>query len=80
MRAACTALTPPRCAPHPTHPPTPLLQNYPSVTYARGPDPQRYLQMYYGDNLCRLVAVKPKYDPTNIMAPEQGVPVSHPGC
>lgn len=36
--------------------------------------------MYWGSNLCRLVELKNKYDPTGVFDAAQGVPLQHPGC
>ncbi len=52
-------------------------QNYPSTAYQ---PPSRALEMYYGPNLCRLVAVKQKYDPNGVFSSEQGVPLDFAGC
>lgn len=64
-------------------------QNYPSVLY----QPLRVaLEQYYGANLCRLVAIKLKYDPQQVFgwrdsgktgsneSGNQGIPPSLPGC
>lgn len=64
-------------------------QNYPSPFY----QPQRTaLEQYYGENLCRLVGIKAKYDPAQVFgwvdedrtgsngSGNQGVPPSLPGC
>lgn len=55
-------------------------QNYPSDAYIDPKQPYKAQEMYFGENLCRLVAVKNKYDPTGVFRPEQGVPLSYPGC
>lgn len=52
-------------------------QNYPTVAYQ---PPSVALEKYYGSNLCRLVAVKRRYDPQGVFKPEQGVPLTYPGC
>lgn len=38
------------------------------------------LNKYYENNLCRLVGVKAKYDPTNVFEYPQGVPPQLVGC
>ncbi|PRW51004.1 FAD-linked oxidase [Chlorella sorokiniana] len=55
-------------------------QNYPSDAYLDAQQPYKAQEMYFGDNLCRLVAVKNKYDPTGVFRPAQGVPLSYPDC
>jgi len=53
-------------------------QNYPSISYT---PPRKALDMYYGSNLCRLVGLKKKYDPTQIFSSDlQGVPPQLEGC
>lgn len=64
-------------------------QNYPSVFY----QPRRTaLEQYYGQNLCRLVGIKAKYDPGQVfgwldddktgsnISGNQGIPPTLPGC
>lgn len=64
-------------------------QNYPSVFY----QPRRVaLDRYYGQNLCRLVGIKAKFDPRQVFgwvdedktgsngSGNQGIPPSLPGC
>lgn len=61
---------------------TPLLsggayQNCPTEAYS----PRSVaLSKYYTTNLCRLVTVKAKYDPTNVFEYEQGVLPQMAGC
>lgn len=55
----------PPCSPAPARSWAPLLsgrayQNYPSDAYADPQQPYKPQQMYFGDNLCRLVALKNK--------------------
>lgn len=38
------------------------------------------LTKYYTSNLCRLVRVKAKYDPSNVFDYQQGVPPQLDGC
>ncbi|EFN53683.1 hypothetical protein CHLNCDRAFT_136479 [Chlorella variabilis] len=52
-------------------------QNYASDSYQPR---RRALEMYFGSNLCRLVAAKRKYDPTQVLSSEQGVPPQLAGC
>lgn len=50
--------------------------NCPSDTYGA----EEAVQKYYGSNLCRLVKAKRAYDPDNLFAYEQGVPLSAATC
>ncbi len=52
-------------------------QNAPSLQYQPR---ERALDMYYGANLCRLVQIKRKYDPSNFFSGEQTIPPSLSGC
>ena len=37
---------------------------------------ERYLKLYYGDHVSRLIKVKDQYDPTNLFHWKQGIPTS----
>lgn len=50
--------------------------NCPSDTYGA----EEAVRKYYGSNLCRLVAAKRTYDPSNLFAYEQGVPLQAAEC
>jgi hypothetical protein len=64
-------------------------QNYPSVFYQPR---RRALEQYYGENTCRLVSIKEKYDPGQVFGwldddktggnncGNQGIPPTLPGC